>query len=139
MQEETRTQAARLPSVDAVLRGAGAVAVARFGRAPATEAIRGVLAALRPAVLAGAAAPDAATVAARAIAVLEAAEVPSLRPVLNLTGTVLHTNLGRALLAEEAVAAATAAMRSPAALEFDLGTGGRGERDDHVARPAAAS
>ncbi len=133
MMEETRTGPARLPSVDAVLRGAGAVAVARFGRVPATEAIRAAIAALRPAVLAGAAAPNADAVAARAIAALEAAETPSLRPVLNLTGVVLHTNLGRALLAEEAVAAATAAMRSPAALEFDLGTGGRGERDDHIA------
>jgi L-seryl-tRNA(Ser) seleniumtransferase len=133
--EETPSRApgARLPSVDAVLRGAGAVAVARFGRAPATAAIRGAIAALRPAVLAGAAAPDADAIAAHALATLDAAEIPSLRPVLNLTGVVLHTNLGRALLAEEAVAAATAAMRSPAALEFDLATGGRGERDDHVA------
>jgi L-seryl-tRNA(Ser) seleniumtransferase len=133
MTKGTRTGAAGLPSVDAVLRGAGAIAVARFGRAPATRAIRDTLAALRPAVLAGAAAPDADAVAARAIAALEAADIPSLRPVLNLTGVVLHTNLGRALLAEDAIAAATAAMLSPAALEFDLGTGGRGERDDHIA------
>lgn len=134
MQEDTRPGAARLPSVDAVLRGAGALAVARFGRAPATEAIRAVLAALRPAVLAGeAVAPGPEAVAARAIAALEAAEVPSLRPVLNLTGVVLHTNLGRALLAEAAVEAAMRAMRAPAALEFDLATGGRGERDDHIA------
>mgnify|MGYP002780487743 FL=1 len=135
MPEHARPAVARLPAVDAVLRGAaGTLAIARHGRAPATAAIRQVLAGLRPAVLAGAVPPpDADAVAARAIALLEAAEVPSLRPVLNLTGVVLHTNLGRALLAEEAIAAATGAMRAPAALEFSLATGGRGERDDHVA------
>ncbi|MEJ4046636.1 L-seryl-tRNA(Sec) selenium transferase [Erwinia sp. SLM-02] len=56
-----------------------------------------------------------------------------LRPVLNLSGTVLHTNLGRAQLAESAVAAAALAMRSPVTLEYSLDEAGRGHRDRALA------
>jgi L-seryl-tRNA(Ser) seleniumtransferase len=121
------------PSVDAVLRApAGVLAAARFGHRAAAGAVRAAIETIRPALREGAAAPDPAVLAAAALAALERAEVPSLRPVLNLTGTVLHTNLGRAVLAAPAIEAALAVMAAPAALEYDLDSGGRGERDDHV-------
>lgn len=123
-----------LPSVDRLLSSdPGGALVAAHGRAAVTGALRGALEAARTAVRAGSPAPDEAALCDAAAAALDAAALSALRPVINLTGTVLHTNLGRALLAEAAIAAATDAMRHPAALEFDLATGRRGERDDHIA------
>lgn len=119
-----------LPSVDEVLRTAAAKdAVAQFGREAVTEAVRHALAAVRN----GETPPSGVDqLAGAACDWLNARAQASLRPVFNLTGTVLHTNLGRALLAEQAVEAAVVAMRSAVALEFDVGGGHRGERDDHV-------
>ena len=119
----------RLPAVDAVLRTAtGGALVERFGRAAAVDAIRTILAAAREQGR-GFSADDAALIAqGRA----EATAEPRLKPLFNLTGTVLHTNLGRAILAEEAVAAATGAMRHAVALEYRLEDGRRGDRDDLV-------
>jgi L-seryl-tRNA(Ser) seleniumtransferase len=119
-----------LPSVDAALRTPlGTALVAQFGRPAAVAALRTAIAAARtqrePAFTAD-------TAAAAAHARLEAAQAPRVKPVFNLTGTVLHTNLGRARLAEEAIEAAVLAMREPVALELDLATGKRGERDEHV-------
>src|SRR5262245_36007577 len=111
----------KLPSVDEVMRSApAAVAVERFGRPAVVNAVRRTLGELRVngVVPAG---PDA--VMASADAYLSSQAMPSLRPVFNLTGTVLHTNLGRALLAEAAVEAAVAAMRSAVALEYDVASG----------------
>jgi L-seryl-tRNA(Ser) seleniumtransferase len=133
----TRTRST-IPSVDEVLRTPdGEIALARFGRASALAAVRSALDDVRAAqngrAVAGMDRAASARLAAQsALARLEAASAPNLRRVFNLTGTVLHTNLGRAILPEAAVAAATVAMRHPAALEFDLATGGRGERDDVV-------
>ncbi len=128
--------AARLPSVDRVLstpllRTLGT----EYGASAATAAVRATLDALRPAVLAGEVAAD--RLAPEALAVqaqerLAAQFAPRLKAVFNLTGTVLHTNLGRALLPDAAVQAVVQALTAPANLEFDLATGGRGDRDDLV-------
>jgi L-seryl-tRNA(Ser) seleniumtransferase len=116
-----------LPSVDAVMRSAAAQAAAeRFGHRATVAAVRQELAQLRRNSLA--IAPDDA--AAAALARLEAADAPRLKRVYNLTGTVLHTNLGRAVVAETAIAAAADALRNAVALEYDLGAGSRGDRDD---------
>ncbi|MEW6121252.1 MAG: L-seryl-tRNA(Sec) selenium transferase [Pseudomonadota bacterium] len=121
-----------LPPVDAVLAAAAPLAEPH-GRAALTRAVRAALEAARDAIRAGRPARTSpADIAAEAKALLEAQARPSLRPVFNLTGTVLHTNLGRALLAEEAVEAAVAAMRQAVTLEYDPAAGRRGERDDHV-------
>lgn len=124
-----------LPSVDRLLSLPQAAAlIDRHGRSAATDALRAALAEARAELRgSGGAAPDGAAIASRAAAALDAAAQSALRPVLNLTGTVLHTNLGRALLSEAAVEAACAAMRAPTALEYDLASGRRGERDALVA------
>ena len=120
---------ASLPSVDRLLRRieSGALTAA-YGRRAVTEAIRNVLAELR----ASRAALDEAAIMMRCSHLLEERARPTLRPVFNLTGTVLHTNLGRALLPEEAIEAVAAVARSPASLEYELDAGRRGERDTHV-------
>ena len=123
-----------LASITTVLSTAlAATLLDRFGRQAATDAIRTVLDEARQAVRAGApSAPTAEDLAIAALARLEGHARSDLRPLFNLTGTVLHTNLGRAVLAEAAIEAAVAAMRDPVALEYDLRSGRRGERDDHL-------
>lgn len=128
-------QRAHPPSVDRVLQSqSGRDLVARFGQQASAEHIRAHLARVREAMRDDAALqpPDAATIAQAAQASLEAQDVASQRRVFNLTGTVLHTNLGRAVLPDAAIAAVVAAMRHPTTLEYALDGGARGERDDHV-------
>jgi L-seryl-tRNA(Ser) seleniumtransferase len=130
MSPPPRRGRAALPAVDEVLRGTGGVAlIAKYGRPLVVDAVRRALAERRQAGEAG----PLATIVEDCTAALAHLTGPSQRRVFNLSGTVLHTNLGRAPLPEEAIAAAAAVMRDPSTLEYDLATGRRGERDHHVA------
>ncbi|MPY69119.1 MAG: L-seryl-tRNA(Sec) selenium transferase [Alphaproteobacteria bacterium] len=136
MPQETRTSPAQaaIPSVDRILRDPACdVLVVRFGRRPVTEAVRGDVAALRGRLAEGGReAAEVGAIVARVAAALERAAQPSLRPVWNLTGTVLHTNLGRAPLPPEAIEAVVAVAGGASNLEYDLATGKRGDRDVHL-------
>jgi len=126
-------QLKNLPSVDRLLSEAALQPlVAEHGHRVVGDAVRAELAAVREAVKAGAALPATATITGAVEKRVERHMRPRLRPVFNLTGTVLHTNLGRAVLPESVVEAIARAARSPCALEYDLETGGRGDRDDLV-------
>ncbi len=130
MTAEERRGRLGLPGVDRVLRSEAAIAmIARYGRPLVVEAIRTALAALRRCD----ASASVESVLEESAASLAREMQPSQRRVFNLTGTVLHTNLGRAPLPEEAIAAAVEAMRDPTTLEYEIETGKRGERDNHVA------
>ena len=123
----------RLPSVDRLLASAALTPLcAAHGRAFVTGVVRDVLAKARAAGRDGEPLPDPNALIARIEAAAAARSASKLRPVFNLTGTVLHTNFGRAVLPEEAVVAVATAARAPCALEYDLDTGGRGDRDDVV-------
>ncbi|HSM99103.1 MAG TPA: L-seryl-tRNA(Sec) selenium transferase [Gallionella sp.] len=123
------------PSVDRVLNlPAMQPVIGRYGRMRTVEMVRVVLDKAREVWRNGASKTvlseeEAVT---RCTDLLEFGEQPSLRPVFNLTGTVLHTNLGRALFPAEAVQAVMDVLTRPCNLEFDLASGQRGDRDTHV-------
>ncbi len=124
-----------IPAVDTLLKARPfGLLVEEFGRPLVLDCLRNLLAEQRRRLAAprAATAPDEDTLAAECRERLVASARPSLRAVFNLTGTVLHTNLGRALYPAEAVAAATQAMTRPVNLEYDIDGAGRGERDSHV-------
>jgi L-seryl-tRNA(Ser) seleniumtransferase len=126
------SSASPLPSLDTLLRAPAAeLLLVRFGRTATAAALRAELASRREARAFPAAAADILDAAADALARQFAM---SQRLVFNMTGTVLHTNLGRAPLPPAAAAAAAEALASATTLELDLATGRRGERDEHVAR-----
>jgi len=137
---ETSTRLRRIPAVDEVLATPQIRdLLAAHPRWAVLEAVREVLADRRQRLLQGGLPPEAAerlldpSALAAAVAEVTAQRAgPSLVPVLNATGVVLHTNLGRAPLAPSALQALEAAGQGYTNLEFDLGTGKRGSRQVHV-------
>ncbi len=132
-------QLRRLPSVDELLQAPRVAGLSvECGRALVLEAARATLAALRERIRAGLAASALAAELEHLPATVEA-EVRerlglSLRTVINATGVILHTNLGRAPLGPEAVRNVGAVAAQYSNLEFDLAKGARGRRDAHAAR-----
>lgn len=122
-----------LPSVDRLLQEAGAVAlVERFGRPLTVEAVRASLEEARQRVRQGGEPPGHQALLQRAEALLEAWLAPSLRPVVNATGVIIHTNLGRAPLSRAAREAMLAVAQGYSTLEYDLARGRRGSREQHA-------
>jgi L-seryl-tRNA(Ser) seleniumtransferase len=138
--------AIHLPAVHLILSDAGCLPlIEQYGRAQTLEAARVLLGELRGVLLAArnggagdlpaqAKAPDTGVPALLAMLSqrLKENNRSPLRPVFNLTGTVLHTNLGRALLPDSAVQAVAEALRWPMNLEWDIDTGKRGDRDNLI-------
>ncbi len=132
----SKAQARDLPALDRLLRHESVRAlVGLHGHTLVTDSARALLAAWRERALAGAL--DKAETGLDALAAevrrrVDAKLAPRMRRVLNLTGTVIHTNLGRAVLAEPALEHLLAMMAGPNNLEYDLESGSRGDRDANV-------
>ena len=125
-----------IPSIDRMRQRPAVRALeARFGAEATVGALRTAAAAARQSI-AGVSATSEAVIAdgieAAAAAALDAAFRPSLVPVINATGVILHTNLGRAPLARSALDRVVDVASGYSSLEYDLGRGARGRRDVHA-------
>ncbi len=124
-----------LPSVDRLMKlEAVEGLVAAFGRSLTVEAVRESLEAARAAVRGGQVVPPAIELVSQTRARLETWLAPTLRPLINATGVIIHTNLGRAPLSQAARRAMEDVAAGYSSLEFDLPRGQRGHRDEHCER-----
>jgi L-seryl-tRNA(Ser) seleniumtransferase len=123
-----------LPSVDRLLNHLStSLLVDQYGRTLTVEALRAALDEARQQILAGKPdAPSDALLIDHARAVIEEWLAPTLRPVINATGIIIHTNLGRAPLSDAAIEAVRAAAGGYSTLEYDLASGKRGSRSLHA-------
>ena len=125
----------KIPKVDELLRSpALADTIAQYGASPVTDAIRGELDALRQTILSRQtdSVPESKVLCQQISQRVQRASLPSFRSVINGTGIILHTNLGRACLSEKAAQAVFDAAKSYSNLEYDLENGKRGSRYSHV-------
>jgi L-seryl-tRNA(Ser) seleniumtransferase len=124
---------ARLPAVDQLLEASKPL-ISQYGKSEVVNAIRLELASIRSLIKAEEllSPPQPNQIIETVERQLRGRHTNSLRPVLNLTGTVLHTNLGRARLPEIAVEAMSIVSREYSNLEYDLSSGQRGDRDSHI-------
>jgi L-seryl-tRNA(Ser) seleniumtransferase len=130
---ETQEELRKLPSVDRLLQeDAVAELEERWGHELAAEAVRETLDATRQAILAGEPCPPVEALLRQVSARLAARLQPTLRPAINATGVIVHTNLGRAPLSAEARAAMDAVAQTYSNLEYDLEAGRRGSRYVHA-------
>lgn len=135
MTTDTRSLYSQLPATDRLLRDAAfASLLENHGHSQVVEQLRQLQDEARQAIRDTGELPGWSVDWAGELARRFAADTQSaIRPVINLTGTVLHTNLGRAQQAEAAIAAVTQVMRDPVTLEYDLDGAGRGHRDRALA------
>lgn len=135
MTTEIRALYTRLPAIDRLLRDpAFSPLLAQHGHSQVVAQLRQMLDEAREQISQRQTLPDWSHDWQHACEQrLTAGQRSALRPVFNLTGTVLHTNLGRAIQAESAVEAVASAMRAPVTLEYDLDDAGRGHRDRAIA------
>ena len=128
----TNPQLRQLPSVDALLQGASPL-IASFGKEKTTHALRDALKTARECLLDGKDTPiDPESLIQIAHNRLIIQFLPSLRGVINATGVIIHTNLGRAPLSKSAQKAILDVVNGYSTLEFDLQTGKRGSRHSHA-------
>ncbi|MDX1438157.1 MAG: L-seryl-tRNA(Sec) selenium transferase, partial [Anaerolineales bacterium] len=121
-----------LPSVDQLVQSPQAVeALEAYGRPLTLDAVRTALEDARQNFADTGSVPDLEALIARAVDLLKAWTAPSLRPVINATGVIIHTNLGRAPLSQAAMAAMAKVAAEYTNLEFNLNTGRRGSRLVH--------
>jgi len=123
----------RLPSIDRLLSDERLRGLSeRYAAGIITDVAREHLAAARRAIAAGQPCPSYDAIVSSLLERVNSLVAPTLRPVINATGVILHTNLGRAPLSDEAAAAMDAVARGYSNLELDLESGGRGSRHSHL-------
>ena len=134
-EETTKAQLRALPSVEKLFASPTlSHLLRRYNRSYVTEKVRSTLAGLRQDIRSGTltTSPGESEIADRVAHAIAQEDRSPFRTVVNATGTVLHTNLGRALLAKAALEEIVRVGSSPVTLEYDFTEAGRGDRDDVV-------